>query len=152
VEASGETLSVLGLQQLNTIPKLVISKSVDQYKSAQDLAYSQNVDQDSIDKQKYLFSLLFETNPLDQSCDSRVIMSFRPLKMVYDAQTIIKIMNIFTTQQSNVTTQYVKYTFYYLVNILIVDNIICDISYLHFNFFTIYFNFIFIIPKLKKKI
>jgi len=107
VEASGETLSVLGLQQLNTIPKLIISKSVDQYKSAQDLVCSQSVDQDNIDKQKYLFSLLFETNPLDQNCDSRVIMSFRPLKMVYDAQTIIKIMNIFTTQQSNVTTQYV---------------------------------------------
>lgn len=105
VEASGETLSVLGLQQLNTIPKLIISKSFDQYKSAQDLASSQSVDQDSIDRQKYLFSLLFETNPLDQICDSRVILSFRPLKMVYDAQTIIKIMNIFTIQQSNVTTQ-----------------------------------------------
>jgi len=126
VEASGETLSVLGLQQLNTIPKLIISKSFDQYKSAQDLACTQSVDQDIIDRQKYLFSLLFETNPLDQNCDSRVIMSFRPLKMVYDAQTIIKIMNIFTTQQSNVTTQYVKFMSY-LVNNLIVDNQMCDI-------------------------
>jgi len=122
VEASGETLSVLGLQQLNKIPKLIISKSFDQYKSAQDLACSKDIDQDTIERQKYLFSLLFETNPLDQSCDSRVILSFRPLKMVYDAQTIIKIVNIFTTQQSNVTTQYVKYTFYLLNDLIIIDN------------------------------
>lgn len=122
MEASGETLSVLGLQQLNKIPKLIISKSFDQYKSAQDLACSKDIDQDTIERQKYLFSLLFETNPLDQSCDSRVILSFRPLKMVYDAQTIIKIVNIFTTQQSNVTTQYVKYTFYLLNDLIIIDN------------------------------
>lgn len=147
MEASGETLSVLGLQQLNTIPKLIISKSFDQYKSAQDLACSQNVDQDSIDRQKYLFSFLFETNPLDQICDSRVILSFRPLKMVYDAQTIIKIMNIFTIQQSNVTTQYVEYTFYLLYN-LIVDNKISEIYILiffifNFQFFLQYFSVIF---------
>jgi len=153
VEASGETLSVLGLQQLNTIPKLIISKSFDQYKSAQDLACSQNIDQDGIDRQKYLFSLLFETNPLDQICDSRVILSFRPLKMVYDAQTIIKIMNIFTTQQSNVTTQYVKFTFYLLYN-LIVDSKISEIYYMYiiklhifliftFQFFLQYFSVIF---------
>lgn len=117
MEASGETLSVLGLQQLNKIPKLIISKSCNQYQSAQDLC-SQELDQDSFEKQKYLFSLLFETNPLDLSCDSRVILSFRPLKMVYDAQTIIKIINIFTTQQSNVTTQYVKYIFNLLISLI----------------------------------
>jgi len=131
VEASGETLSVLGLQQSNTIPKLIISKSFDQYKSAQDLACTQDFDQDSIDRQKYLFSLLFETNPLDQNCDSRVILSFRPLKMVYDAQTIIKIMNIFTVQQSNVTTQYVKYTFCFLNNLIIYNKIIIKIVYIN---------------------
>lgn len=97
-------MSVLGLSQSNKVPKLITSKAFDQYKSAQDLAFSQ--DPDCVERQLYLFSFLFETNPLDQYCDSRVQLSFRPLKMIYDAQTIIKIMNIFTTQQSNVTTQY----------------------------------------------
>lgn len=108
MEASGRTLSVFGLPQLNKVPKLITSKAVDQYKSAQDLAFLQDVDHDGADRQLYLFNLLFETNPLDQHCDSRVILSLRPLKMVYDAQTIIKILNIFTTQESNVTTQYVS--------------------------------------------
>lgn len=108
MEASGETLSVFGLPQLNKIPKLITSKTFDQYRSAQDLAFFQDVDQDNFEKQMYLFYFLFETNPIDQFCDNRVQLSFRPLKMVYDAQTIIKIMNIFTTQQSNVATQYVK--------------------------------------------
>jgi vacuolar protein sorting-associated protein 13A/C len=93
------------------VPKLITSKAIDQYKSAQDLAFSQDIDQDGTDRQVYLFNLLFETNPLDQHCDSRVILSFRPLKMVYDAQTIIKIMSIFTPQESNVTTQYVNFIF-----------------------------------------
>lgn len=105
MEATGETLSVFGLPQLNKVPKLITSKAFDQYRSAQDLAFSPEVDQDGLEKQMYLFSFLFETNPLDQLCDSRVLLSFKPLKMVYDAQTIIKIMNIFTIQQSNVTTQ-----------------------------------------------
>lgn len=105
MEASGETLSVFGLPQSNKIPKLITSKAFDQYRSAQDLAFSQDNDQDGVDRQMFLFNLLFETNPLDQLCDSRVLLSFRPLKMVYDSQTIIKIMNIFTSQQSNVTTQ-----------------------------------------------
>lgn len=109
MEASGETLSVFGLSQLNTVPKLITSKAFDKYRSAQDLAFSKDFDQDCVDKQMYLFNFLFETNPLDQSCDSRVILSLKPLKMIYDAQTVIKIINIFTVQQSNVTTQYVNY-------------------------------------------
>lgn len=107
MEAFGKTLSVFGLPQLNKIPKLLTSKAFDQYRSAQDLSFSQEFDHDSIDRQMFLFSFLFETNPLDQNCDSRVLLSLRPLKMVYDAQTIIKIINIFTVQKSNVTTQYV---------------------------------------------
>lgn len=73
------------------------------------MAFSQKVDQDNFENQLYLFNFQFETNPLDQLCDSRVLLSFKPLKMVYDAQTIIKIMDVFATQQSNVTTQYVIY-------------------------------------------
>jgi len=107
VEASGKTLSIFGLPQFNKVPKLLTSKAFDQYKSAQDLSFSQEFDPDCVERQMFLFNFLFETNPLDQNCDNRVLISLRPLKMVYDAQTIIKIVNIFTVQQSNVTTQYV---------------------------------------------
>lgn len=74
------------------------------------MALSQKIDLDGFENQLYLFNLQFETNPLDQLCDSRVLLSFKPLKMVYDAQTIIKIMDVFATQQSNVTTQYVMHS------------------------------------------
>lgn len=113
IEASGKTLSIFGLPQSNIIPKIITSKAFDQYRSAQDLAFCTEIDQDNLEKQMFLFNFLFETNPLDQHCDSRVLLSFRPLKMVYDAQTIIKIMDVFTTQQSNVTTQYVIFIFYF---------------------------------------
>lgn len=93
------------MPQSNKIPKLITSKAFDQYRSAQDLVFSQDNDQEGVERQMYLFNLLFETNPFDQFCDNRVQLSFRPLKIVYDSQTIIKIINIFTTQQSNVTTQ-----------------------------------------------
>lgn len=96
---------MFGLPQFNSVPKLITSKTFDQYRSAQDLAFVQGGDADNIERQSNLFNFIFETNPLDQKCDSRVVLSFRPLKLVYDAQTIIKIMNIFTAQQSNVTTQ-----------------------------------------------
>lgn len=109
IEASGETLSVFGLPQFNKVPKLITSKAVDQYKSTQNLAFFQKVDHDDFENQMYLFNFQFETNPIDQLCDSRLLLSFQPLKMVYDAQTIIKIMDVFATQQSNVTTQYVIY-------------------------------------------
>ncbi|XP_050421691.1 intermembrane lipid transfer protein Vps13-like isoform X3 [Adelges cooleyi] len=103
IEASGETLSVFGLPQSNKIPKIISSKAFDQYKSAKDLISFK--DGDSFDRQMYLFSFLFETNPINKSCDSRVQLSFKPLKIIYDAQTIIKIINIFAIQQSSVKTQ-----------------------------------------------
>lgn len=127
MEASGETLSIFGLPQFNKVPKLITSKAFDQYRSAQDLSYSQDFDYNGGERQMYLFNLLFETNPLNQSCDSRVSLSFRPLKMVYDAQTIIKIMDIFTTQQSNVATQYVNYKIYSIINSYKVNNKISKI-------------------------
>lgn len=96
-------MSVFGLPQSNKIPKIISSKAFDQYKSAQDLVSFE--DGDFFDRQMYLFSFLFETNPINKSCDSRVQLSFKPLKLIYDAQTIIKIINIFAIQQSSVKTQ-----------------------------------------------
>ena len=38
----------------------------------------------SSDSNKFV-SLLFETNPLEQRCDTRIVMTARPLEVVYDA-------------------------------------------------------------------
>lgn len=47
-----------------------------------------------------LLDVLFETNPLDKKCDQRVHIKFLPIKIVYDAQTIIKITDVFKPPES----------------------------------------------------
>lgn len=42
-----------------------------------------------------LLEVLFETNPLDKTCDQRIHVKALPLKIVYDATTINKLVNIF---------------------------------------------------------
>lgn len=44
-----------------------------------------------------LLDIFFETNPLDKSCDQRVKVVARPLQIVYDAQTVISLLDIFKT-------------------------------------------------------
>ena len=42
------------------------------------------------DQNLALFNASFETNPLDGKCDQRAIVSAQPVKVVYDAVSIIK--------------------------------------------------------------
>ena len=35
-----------------------------------------------------LLDLMFETNPLDGSCDQKVVLNSRPLEIIYDAVSI----------------------------------------------------------------
>lgn len=42
-----------------------------------------------------LLDIFFETNPLDKTCDQRVKVVARPLQIVYDAQTVISLLDIF---------------------------------------------------------
>jgi vacuolar protein sorting-associated protein 13A/C len=42
-----------------------------------------------------LLSVLFETNPLDRLCDQRVKMTAQPLEMMYDAETVIRLSDVF---------------------------------------------------------
>lgn len=44
---------------------------------------------------KSLLDVTFETNPLDKSCDQRINLVAKPLKIIYDAQTINKVIDIF---------------------------------------------------------
>ncbi|XP_050293110.1 intermembrane lipid transfer protein Vps13 isoform X2 [Anthonomus grandis grandis] len=44
---------------------------------------------------KSLLDVTFETNPLDKKCDQRIHLVAKPLKIVYDAVTINKVLDIF---------------------------------------------------------
>ncbi|KAF7282566.1 hypothetical protein GWI33_002356 [Rhynchophorus ferrugineus] len=44
---------------------------------------------------KSLLDVTFETNPLDKRCDQRIHVIAKPLKIVYDAHTINKIVDVF---------------------------------------------------------
>ncbi|CAH0394024.1 unnamed protein product [Bemisia tabaci] len=89
--ASIDTLSVFGLTQNNEVPLLVSSKKgkLPVSERTSDLAPSNN-----------LFHVLIETNPLDKKCDQRVHISSTPLQIVYDAQTIIKLNDVFTPEKA----------------------------------------------------
>lgn len=69
-----EGFTVFGLKQDNNVPQLVTSK-----------------EQDS----KALLDVLFETHPLDDTCDQRICVSSKSLKVVYDAQTINRVVDVF---------------------------------------------------------
>ncbi|XP_059226468.1 intermembrane lipid transfer protein Vps13 [Stomoxys calcitrans] len=53
-----------------------------------------------ISHESNLLDIFFETNPLDKECDQRVKVTARPLQIVYDAETILKLMKVFVPKQS----------------------------------------------------
>ncbi|KAJ4449970.1 hypothetical protein ANN_01377 [Periplaneta americana] len=67
-------LTVFGLKQDARLPKLVTSKEHDS---------------------KALLDVLFEKNPLDESCDQRIHVGSKSLEVVYDAETINKVVDVF---------------------------------------------------------
>jgi vacuolar protein sorting-associated protein 13A/C len=69
-----EGFTVFGLKQDNNVPQLVTSK-----------------EQGS----KALLDVLFETHPLDDACDQRIHVTSKSLKVVYDAQTINRVVDVF---------------------------------------------------------
>nr|CAB3267621.1 vacuolar protein sorting-associated protein 13A-like [Phallusia mammillata] len=48
----------------------------------------------NLDKQ-HLLTVLFETNPLDECCDQRIIVNSQPLQIIYDAITINNLLTFF---------------------------------------------------------
>ncbi|XP_039312283.1 vacuolar protein sorting-associated protein 13 isoform X2 [Solenopsis invicta] len=52
-----------------------------------------------------LLSISYEKNPLDKLCGDRVIVKSRSVDMVYDAQTIIELVNMFKVQNSSTLSQ-----------------------------------------------
>ena len=77
VEAKMDKFTVQGTQQNGQSPMMVLSQT----KEAEQV-FS-------------LLNVLFETNPLDGACDTRVRVNARPLQIVYDAVTINNLAKFF---------------------------------------------------------
>ncbi|XP_054740711.1 intermembrane lipid transfer protein Vps13 [Anastrepha obliqua] len=75
-------MKLLGLHQDKTAPILIESKTTDELN---------------------LLDIFFETNPLDKKCDQRIKVSARPLQVVYDADTIIRLVKVFTPPKANLS-------------------------------------------------
>ncbi|XP_011706559.1 PREDICTED: vacuolar protein sorting-associated protein 13C-like, partial [Wasmannia auropunctata] len=52
-----------------------------------------------------LLSVSYEKNPLDRLCGDRVIVKSRSVDIIYDAQTIIELVNMFKVQDSSTLSQ-----------------------------------------------
>lgn len=75
--AKVETFMVFGiLSQKEIKPTMITSQTIEHTKEP-------------------LLSVIFETNPLDKSCDSRIHVTANPLEIVYDATTINLLSEIF---------------------------------------------------------
>ncbi|XP_067630378.1 intermembrane lipid transfer protein Vps13 [Eurosta solidaginis] len=75
-------IKLLGLHENNIAPTIIESKTTDDLN---------------------LLDIFFETNPLDKKCDQRIKVSARPLQVVYDADTIIRLVKIFTPPKANLS-------------------------------------------------
>ncbi|CAH2071109.1 unnamed protein product, partial [Iphiclides podalirius] len=86
VDIQMQSFTVAGVKQGEFEPQLVTSQEV-----------NENVN---------LLNVVFETNPLDGKCDQRVKVLAQPLQIVYDAQTVIEIVNVFKppTESTALTT------------------------------------------------
>lgn len=52
-----------------------------------------------------LLSVSYEKNPLDKLCGDRVIVRSTSVDIVYDAQTVIELVNLFKVQNSSTLNQ-----------------------------------------------
>ncbi|XP_032688033.1 vacuolar protein sorting-associated protein 13 isoform X3 [Odontomachus brunneus] len=85
VIASISEMKLLGAMQDGRVPSLFISKH-----GSSDSA---------------LLSVSYEKNPIDKLCGHRVIVKSRSVDIVYDAQTIIELVNMFKVQDSSTLSQ-----------------------------------------------
>ncbi|XP_059615380.1 intermembrane lipid transfer protein Vps13 isoform X2 [Phlebotomus argentipes] len=69
-----KTFSVFGVQQGDATPNIIKSKC---------------------EEEGNQLSLDFETNPLDHKCDQRIKLRTKPLKITYDGETILQLLDVF---------------------------------------------------------
>lgn len=86
-----QTFQALGLSQKNIVPQIIKSKLSGMRK----------------EQSNAFLDIYFETNPEDENYDQKLHVTLRPLKVVYDAQTIIRVLEVFTPEKdiSNVKDQ-----------------------------------------------
>lgn len=94
VAANVDELSTFGLEQDDFLPQLI----------------SSNVQKESA----ALLDIIFETNPLDGSCGQRLHLTTKPIRIIYDAQTIIKVTDIFQAPESSALEKYSLVCLYFL--------------------------------------
>ncbi|XP_055701182.1 intermembrane lipid transfer protein Vps13 isoform X2 [Phlebotomus papatasi] len=69
-----KTFSIFGVQQGNATPNIIKSKC---------------------EEEGNQLTLDFETNPLDHKCDQRIKLRTKPLKITYDGETILQLLDVF---------------------------------------------------------
>lgn len=87
-----QSFQTLGLCQNGIVPQIIKSKL-----------------NEITDRSPIFLDVFFETNPEGDNYDQRLYITLRPLKIVYDAQTVIRILEILTPERdiSNVKNQLV---------------------------------------------
>ncbi|XP_029725509.1 intermembrane lipid transfer protein Vps13 isoform X2 [Aedes albopictus] len=91
-----EELTISGLRQGEVLPIMVRSQ---------------------LEESDTLLDVSFETNPEDKLCDQRVVVTSRPLQIIYDAETIIQLTKVFTTPRTATISQLTDAAAEKLVNI-----------------------------------
>ncbi|XP_065079310.1 intermembrane lipid transfer protein Vps13 isoform X3 [Ochlerotatus camptorhynchus] len=91
-----EELTISGLRQGDVLPTMV---------------------QSQLEGSDTLLDVSFETNPEDKLCDQRVVVTSRPLQIIYDAETIIQLAKVFTTPRTATISQLTDAAAEKLVNI-----------------------------------
>lgn len=81
VDATMDQLTIFGSPQNKLIPKMMSSKVIE-------------------NDDTHLLTIKFETNPLDGSCDTRVVVSSQPLQIIYDAITVNSLAVFFKPPES----------------------------------------------------
>ncbi|ETE71307.1 Vacuolar protein sorting-associated protein 13A, partial [Ophiophagus hannah] len=76
-ESSISAFEVQGMAQKKTVPCLLSSHTVHSVHNAS------------------LFTIMFETNPLDENCNQRLIIESQPLEIIYDAMTVNSLVDFF---------------------------------------------------------
>ncbi|XP_055538544.1 intermembrane lipid transfer protein Vps13 isoform X2 [Wyeomyia smithii] len=91
-----QELTISGLQQNDSLPTIVRSQ---------------------LEGSSTLLDVSFETNPEDKLCDQRVVVTSRPLQIIYDAETIIQLTKVFKTPKTATISQLTDVAAEKLVNI-----------------------------------
>lgn len=79
-----QELNVYGLQQKQYLPVMI---------------------QSQLETTDSLLDVMFESNPIDKSCDQRVKVQSQPIQIVYNGETVIQLLKVFQTQKTATLSQ-----------------------------------------------